>query len=94
MGMTMMSRSSSCIIWGERTDTFPFITGVAGIVISWFLSPIVSGFAAAALYLLTYMAVLQWKEYSFTLAQLFFPFIVAITVGLNAAFFILKVSAN
>mmetsp|Transcript_63223 Transcript_63223/g.142588 ORF Transcript_63223/g.142588 Transcript_63223/m.142588 type:complete len:421 (+) Transcript_63223:50-1312(+) len=94
VGMTMMSRSSSCIIWGERTDTFPFITGVAGIVISWFLSPIVSGFAAAALYLLTYMAVLQWKEYSFTLAQLFFPFIVAITVGLNAAFFILKGSTG
>jgi len=90
IGMTMMCRSSSCVIWYEKTDSFPYFGGVAAIVISWALSPVASGLAAAFLYALTYNCVLRWKENSFLLSKIFFPFVVAFTIGLNVVFIVLK----
>jgi sodium-dependent phosphate transporter len=43
IGMTMVARGSSCVVWSAKSDTFPYIKGVAAIVVSWLLSPIVSG---------------------------------------------------
>ena len=55
IGMTLMTRSTRCVIWNKDPDNmafenFPWTGGVAQIVISWVLSPVASGVCAAALY--------------------------------------------
>ena len=42
IGMVFALKGSECIIWYKPTDTFPFIGGVSGIVLSWVISPVFS----------------------------------------------------
>ena len=44
IGMTMLSGGSDCVIWYKKSDAFPYVGGVSGIVLSWFLSPIFSAY--------------------------------------------------
>jgi len=90
IGMTMMTRGSGCVLWYAPTDNFPYLSGVAAIVVSWIISPLASGIVAAALYGLTYMVVLRNKEASFYRATWAFPIIVGFTVAINAGMFVLK----
>ena len=46
IGMTMVTGGSNCVIWYKATDSFPWVGGVSGIVMSWFLSPIFSALFA------------------------------------------------
>ncbi len=59
VGMTVMSRGGSCVVWNGfdepcTFDTFPCASGVTAIVISWVLSPVASAVCAAILYCFTY----------------------------------------
>jgi sodium-dependent phosphate transporter len=90
IGMTMMVRGSNCVLWNEPIDDFPYISGVAAIVLSWVLSPVFSGIVAALIYGITYITVLKDTESSFQRTKYAFPFIVAFTVAINAGMFILK----
>ena len=59
IGMTMMARGKRCVIWNYTKndynngttnmswDNFPWLDGVAEIVVSWILSPVASGICAA-----------------------------------------------
>ena len=38
IGMTIVLVGSNCVIWYKSTDSFPYIGGVSGIVLSWVLS--------------------------------------------------------
>ena len=44
---------------GKPVDTFPYVGGVGGIVMSWFLSPIFSGIIAMILFAVTRALVLR-----------------------------------
>ena len=90
IGMTMMVRGSDCVVWNEESDDFPYIKGVAAIVASWVLSPVVSGFCAAVLYGITKYVIIHDRESAFFRSKISFPFIVAFTCGVNTAFIILK----
>jgi sodium-dependent phosphate transporter len=90
IGMTMMTRGSDCVLWYEKADEFPYLSGVAAIVASWAISPVCSGLVAAALYGITYLAVLKDKESSFYRATWAFPIIVGFTVSINVGMFVLK----
>ncbi|KAJ8602151.1 hypothetical protein CTAYLR_003501 [Chrysophaeum taylorii] len=102
IGMTLMARGKRCVIWnftrndyGNGTtnmafDNFPWLDGVAEIVVSWIISPIASGICAAILYAITKYGVLIWKERSYFLAKILFPIIVAFTAGVNTVFWIVK----
>ena len=39
-------RKSDCVIWYKPMETFPYVGGVGGIVMSWFISPVFSGLIA------------------------------------------------
>ena len=43
IGMTIAIVGSECVIWYKELDNFPYVGGVGGIVLSWFISPIFSG---------------------------------------------------
>ena len=53
IGMTMMARGAECVVWNAPNDSFPFVSGVSAIVVSWVLSPVASGICAAIFYGLT-----------------------------------------
>merc|ERR1712100_972235 len=50
IGMTLATRGQKCVIWSKKVDEFPYVKGVSAIVVSWLLSPIVSGVFAFALF--------------------------------------------
>ena len=46
IGMTLVLGGTNCVIWYKPLETFPYVGGVGGIVLSWFISPIFSGLIA------------------------------------------------
>merc|ERR1719473_1019628 len=80
-----------CVIWYKPSSSFPYMKGVAAVVISWVLSPVGSGICAAFLYGLTYCIVLRAPpEISYWRARMFFPVIVGIAFAINFCFIVLK----
>lgn len=101
IGMTLMSRGKDCVMWNytkneycngtinTKIGDFPWLDGVAEIVISWIISPVASGVCAAALYACTKYGVLIWEN-SFHSAKFAFPIIVGFTGPANTEFFLVN----
>ena len=89
IGMTMLAGGSDCVIWYKSSDTFPYVGGVSGIVLSWFLSPIFSAIIAGFIFFITRLTVLR-RENSFDKAYVLFPILVGLTLVLNSFFIIYK----
>ena len=89
IGMTMVARGSSCVVWSQSTDTFPFIKGVAAIVVSWLLSPIVSGGFAFVFFVILRTLVMR-SQNSYARARLAFPVLLACTLIINIFFIVYK----
>ena len=94
IGMTLMTRSTRCVIWNKDPDNmafenFPWTGGVAQIVISWVLSPVASGVCAAALYAVVRYGIFAWEN-CYLRARIAFPFVVFFTVTVNVTYFIVK----
>jgi len=89
IGMTMVTGGSNCVIWYKATDSFPWIGGVSGIVMSWFLSPIFSAMVASSIFYITRYTVLR-KENSFDNSYKTFPIFVGATIAMNTFFIIYK----
>ena len=89
IGMTMVSRGAKCVTWSKETDQFPYVKGVSAIVISWLLSPIVSGIFASFFFYILRLSVLR-SENSFTRSRYAFPFLLGSTVCINVFFIVYK----
>tara|TARA_B110000977_G_scaffold199291_1_gene286242 strand:+ start:4563 stop:5948 length:1386 start_codon:yes stop_codon:yes gene_type:complete len=89
IGMTLVTAGPSCISWNESTNEFPYRTGVTAIIISWFLSPILSGICSVFLFLILRHTCLR-TENPFHNIWKFYPFIIGSTVTINAFFILWK----
>ena len=89
IGMTIVTGGSNCVIWYKASDSFPWVGGVSGIVLSWFLSPIFSAIVSSFIFYLTRLTVLR-KEDSFNKSYKTFPIFVGLTITLNTFFIIYK----
>jgi sodium-dependent phosphate transporter len=89
IGMTMVARGSSCVTWIAKSQQFPYVKGVVAIIISWLLSPIISGGFAAALFFTLRTFILRSQE-SYKRVQYAFPIIVASTFIINTFFIVYK----
>ena len=89
IGMTMALKGSDCVIWYEDKDTFPYVGGVSGIVLSWVISPVFSFIISCGLFWLTRTVVLR-SENSFNRIFWYYPFIIAFTLSLNAFYIVYK----
>ena len=89
IGMTMTIKGSDCVIWYAEKSTFPYVGGVSGIVLSWFISPIMSAIISGLLYFITRHFVLRRKD-SFRRTFLSMPIFVGLTLTLNTFFIIYK----
>jgi sodium-dependent phosphate transporter len=89
IGMTMVARGSSCVTWIAKSQQFPYVKGVVAIIVSWLLSPIISGGFAAALFFTLRTFILRSQE-SYKRVQYAFPIIVACTFIINTFFIVYK----
>jgi sodium-dependent phosphate transporter len=89
IGMTIITSGPECVIWYQAIDSFPWIGGVSGIVISWFISPIFSAFISGFIFYITRLTVLR-REHSFDKSYYLMPVLIGFTVMLNTFFIIYK----
>ena len=89
IGMTLALAGADCVIWYKETDTFPFIGGVVGIILSWFISPILSAICSASLFGVVRKLVLR-HSYQTNRIYYMFPILVGGTLIINSFFIIYK----
>ena len=91
IGMAIALKGPGCVIWYTPLTTFPYIGGVSGIVISWFISPVFSAIIAALLFGSLRIFVLRYdfktKRINWT-----YPFLIGCTLFINCFFIIYKCS--
>jgi sodium-dependent phosphate transporter len=89
IGMAIALKGVNCVIWYKPLTTFPYVGGVSGIVISWFISPLFSAIIAATLFATLRIFVLRHdfktKRINFT-----YPFLIGSTMFINCFFIIYK----
>ena len=89
IGMTMVIGGVDCVNWYEPSDSFPFVGGVSGIILSWIISPLFSGLFAMMFFAITRAAILRHPN-SFVRGISSFPIFVGVTVTLNIFLIIYK----
>ena len=89
IGMAMVLKGANCVIWYKPVETFPYVGGVGGIVMSWFLSPVFSGMIACIVYSLTRTFVLR-KDFNSNRINIAYPILIGSTITINTFFIIYK----
>ena len=89
IGMSIVLKGADCVIWYKPVETFPYVGGVGGIVMSWFLSPLFSGMIASLVFLLTRNLVLR-KDYDSNRINFAYPILIGSTMTINTFFIIYK----
>lgn len=89
IGMTIAIKGSNCVIWYNSIDTFPYVGGVLGMVLSWIISPLLSGLISSCLYGIIRITILR-KKYEDKYIYYAFPLLVGITMLLNSFFIFYK----
>ena len=59
IGMTIALKGARCVTWYEEKDLFPYVGGVAGIVLSWVISPVASAAIASTLFAIIRSVILR-----------------------------------
>eukprot|EP00501_MAST-03F_sp_TOSAG23-6_P001201 GSMAST32.ASY1.ANO1.1245.1 assembled CDS len=93
VGMTMVLADINCVKWYERIDTFPYISGISGILVSWFVAPVLSTIFANALFLIVRTFILRSNN-SYERAYSFYPVVVFSTFTICFLFIILKTGSE
>ena len=89
IGMTLVLGGSDCVIWYKPIETFPYVGGVGGIVMSWFISPVFSGLIAMFVFFSTRALVLRHKFTSKRINWIY-PVLIGSTITINTFFIIYK----
>ena len=89
IGMTMVARGSNCVTWIAKSNDFPYVKGVVAIIVSWLLSPIISGLFASLMFFMIRLIILR-SEDSYKRIQYGFPVLVAGTFTINTFFIVYK----
>lgn len=89
IGMTIVLGGWDCVIWYEPVETFPYIGGVGGIIMSWFLSPLCSAIVSCLLFYITRSTVLR-KDFNSNRLNWIYPILIGITIIINTFFIIYK----
>lgn len=89
MSMTIAIKGPNCVIWYKSLDNFPFIGGVSGMVISWVVSPLLSGIISSTTFIIIRKFILR-KRYEDKYIYYGFPILVGITILINTFFIVYK----
>lgn len=89
IGMTLALKGPQCVIWFEEKETFPYVGGVGGIVLSWLISPLFSAIISGSIFGIIRSYILRVNN-SFERCIYVFPTIVGSTIALNTFYIIYK----
>ena len=89
VGMALALGGSECVIWYKPVETFPYIGGVGGIVLSWFLSPLFSALFAVIIFSSLRTFVLRHDFNTYRLNWTY-PILIGTTITINTFFIIYK----
>ena len=89
IGMAIALKGVDCVIWYKPVDTFPFVGGVSGIILSWFLSPLFSAIFASGLFYVLRIFVLR-HEFETKRINWTYPLLIGTTMTVNTFFIIYK----
>lgn len=89
IGMTIALAGSDCVIWYKPVDTFPYVGGVSGIVISWFISPLFSAIIAVFIFGTVRQTVMR-KDFNSYRMNIAYSVLIGSTMTINAFFIIYK----
>ena len=89
VGMALVLGGSNCVIWYKPVDTFPYVGGVSGIVMSWFISPIFSLLIAILIFSSTRVLVLR-HNFESNRINFVYPILIGSTITINTFFIIYK----
>lgn len=62
MGFAFCYGGPDAVKWADCKETFPFVSGVVPVILSWFFSPIICGVLSAIIFLVNRHAVLRRKN--------------------------------
>ena len=89
IGMAIALKGTECVIWYKPVTTFPYVGGVSGIILSWFLSPLFSAIFAAGLFYVLRLFVLRY-EFETNRINWTYPLLIGTTMTINTFFIIYK----
>jgi len=89
IGMAIALKGTECVIWYKPITTFPYIGGVTGIILSWFISPLFSAIFAAGLFYILRIFVLR-HEFETKRINWTYPLLIGTTMTINTFFIIYK----
>lgn len=92
IGMALVAKGSDAVVWfkyDSSKEALKKFSGVVPVIISWVVSPLLSGIVAAFLFFTVRAFVLRHAD-SFNRALIFFPILVGVTIAINAYFIIYK----
>ena len=93
IGMAWVLGGSDCVIWYKSIDTFPYMGGVGGIVLSWFISPIFSGIISVCIFGLTRTYILR-HDFKSKRINIVYPLLIGSTMTINTFFINLSLINN
>jgi solute carrier family 20 (sodium-dependent phosphate transporter) len=62
VGMTLALGGSDCVSWYQRSNSFPYMNGVAAILLSWLISPLFAAVLGAVIFAAVRLCVLRRKK--------------------------------
>lgn len=89
IGVGFAYRGSSAVIWISKGENFSKLKGVVGVIISWVISPVLSGIIAVLFFLLVRTAVLRRAD-PFRNGLIFMPIFYGITLSIAVFFIVYK----
>lgn len=92
IGMALAAHGSDAVVWYDFDDSKEALKkflGVAPIIVSWIVSPVLSGILAVFLFWFVRKFILRHPD-SRDRSFIFFPFLVGVTIALNVYFIIYK----
>jgi len=89
IGMAIALKGAGCVIWYKPVTTFPYVGGVSGIILSWFLSPLFSAIFASGLFYVLRIFVLR-HEFETNRINWTYPLLIGTTMTINTFFIIYK----
>eukprot|EP00953_Heterococcus_sp_UTEX-ZZ885_P016183 9116-Heterococcus_DN1.PRE.1 len=93
IGMTLALGGSDCVSWYQRSNSFPYMNGVAAILLSWLISPLFAAVLGAVIFAAVRLCVLRRKK-AFLALSLAYPTLVLGTVIINLYFLLYKVAGR
>ncbi|KAK7195223.1 phosphate-Repressible Phosphate Permease-like protein [Novymonas esmeraldas] len=93
IGFALVYGGGDAVVWAGSKSTFPYVSGFVPIVISWFVSPLLSGLAAAILYCMGRYLFLE-RAFAVRLAPYLMPVVVLVIFFLEFIFIFLNAASN